>query len=206
MSYQRHTLCYLKSDAKPLASTDDTLLAYWIKQQFPLIYTHQPLHLGSMQVKLAIPYFDQVTQQKIRRSFLFSPTSISYSKALPELTELFPDLKHTTNTLMRAFGSYCWQYITQHHYVQSSSDLDVQISYTAESLTELTQLYSYLKDALPIKSLDGEIHFPNMGDCSWIELIQQGSCGTLLLKSEHQIRLVPREELYATFPALIASS
>jgi phosphoribosyl-dephospho-CoA transferase len=202
MSYHRHTLCYLKPGVKPLASTDDELLSGWLKHQFPLIYTHQPSHLGPNQLKLAIPYFEPTTQQKIRKSYLFSPDSISHSKALPELKEICPNLVLKSNSNLRVYGSYCWQYITQHPYVQPSSDLDLHIEYTGESLAELAQLYSKLKNVLPIKSIDGEVRFSYFGDCSWLELIEASS-ENILFKSEHHIRLLAREELYAHVPTLL---
>lgn len=208
MILQRHTLCYLKPDAKPLstdAQHDPALLRYWNNQKFPLIYTHQPHYLGLNQVKLAIPFVELATKKKIRMSYLFSQTSISYSTQLPKLTAVFPDSVLETSASLYVYGSYCWQHITQHPYVHATSDLDVQILYASESLRELTELYSMLLNALPIKSLDGEVSFADIGDCSWLELIQASSCDSILFKSEHQIRLVPREQLYAIFPTLLAN-
>lgn len=204
MTYQRHTLCYLKPKAKPLTRAPDELLFYWLKNRFPLIYTHQPQHLTTTQIKLAIPYFNPTTRQKIRKSYLFSPASISHYQALPELIRIFPNLIVPKKHSLRVYGSYCWQHITQLPYVQASSDLDVQLTYTNQSLAELTQLHQQLEKSLPVKLVDGEIRFANIGDCSWIELIQPSFCDTILFKSEHQLRLIPREELYEAFPALRA--
>jgi phosphoribosyl-dephospho-CoA transferase len=238
MIYQRHTLCYLAAHAKPVAANnvDHSLLDYWIRNNFPLIVTRQPPHLSTEQIQLAIPYFDEQTQQKIRSSYLFAKSAISHIKPLPRLQELFPegevtwmqrsviqDLRHkspdyaslhqgyfdsayisASKASMSIYGSYCWQYLTQINYVQSSSDLDVLISYQNESLIELDKLYHGLLKKLPVARVDGEVRFPSLGDCSWLELIQPSSADTLLFKSVNQIELVPRDRLYAAFPTLLA--
>lgn len=207
MIFQRHSLCYLKADAHPLIAKsggDDALLTFWQEQQFPLIFTHQPSHLGTNQIKLAIPYFEPETQKKIRTSYLFSPTAINYSTSLPYLKELLPNLTLQSKSILRVYGSYCWQYITQHPYVQPSSDLDVQITYVKESLNELAQLYNTLSKIMPMNSLDGEVRFATIGDCSWRELIEKTSSEHILFKSTHQIQLISREQLYAAIPTLLA--
>ncbi|HHL3493372.1 TPA: malonate decarboxylase holo-[acyl-carrier-protein] synthase [Legionella pneumophila] len=206
MTYQRHTLCYMEPHAKSLTSntTENTnLLDYWLSQNFPLIFTRQPHSLDPGQIQLAIPYFNPVTQQKIRVSYLFAESFISYTKELPNLKELFPQLDINTLITMKVYGSYCWQYLTQKPYVQSSSDLDILIYYNNESLIELINLYSELRDKLPMTPIDGEVHFPNIGDCSWLELIRSSDTTTLLFKSINQIQLLPREDLYAVFPTLL---
>lgn len=203
MNFKRHTLCYLKPEAEPLNGTS-ALLTDWLRQQFPLIYTHQPASLTEQQIKLAIPYYMADTQEKIRESFLFAPEAISHCSTLPHLKELFPNLDLEFNSVIYVYGSYCWQHITQHPYIHPSSDLDLQLLYTAESLDELILLHHILRDKLPIHSLDGEVRFPHFGDCSWQELIHKPFSSTILFKSERHIRLVPREELYAIVPTLLA--
>jgi phosphoribosyl-dephospho-CoA transferase len=206
MNYLRHTLGYLKKDTKPLASHSlehRELLDYWLKQQYPLIVTRQPESTHREHIQLALPYYNPQQQKKIRASFLFSRSSIIKTQELPSLQELFPSVMLPTNMLISVYGSYCWQYLTQQAYVQASSDLDVLISYSGQSLRALSTLYHYLSDQLPISALDGEIRFPQLGDCSWQELIQTENSDSLLFKSEHQIKLVQRDHLYAKVPTLL---
>ncbi|STX29760.1 nucleotidyltransferase [Legionella beliardensis] len=207
MSYQRHTLCYLQPDTQSIVSIapqENNLLQYWLLQGFPLIYTYQPPHLKPDQVQLAIPYFKIATQEKIRMSFVFSHLSIIQSKPLPSLNEVFPSLNFKSTIAMRVYGSFCWQHLTQQPYVRPSSDLDIQILYSSESLIELNHLHSILRQCLQIPAIDGEIRFPNFGDCSWLELIESSAGENILFKSTQQIYLLPREKLYAAFPTLLA--
>jgi len=207
MTYQRHTLCYLDLFAQPLIMEEmahQTLLAHWLDQQFPLIFTYQPPQIQRKQVQLAIPYVDPKTQQKIRFSYLFPETVISHSTKPPTLQAIFPHIESTRTRNIRVYGSYCWQYLTQKKYVHPNSDLDLLIQYQSESLVELKRRFDGLRAQLPLIELDGEIQFPHLGNCSFAELLIPSSSETILFKSEYQIRLVSRDDLYAIFPTLLA--
>ena len=202
---ERHTLCYLEQEAKAdslLTVFESELLFYWLKQQFPLIYTTQPQMLHSGQVKLAFPFFDFETKQKIRLSAYFEKSRIKKIGPLPTLQQVFSLIKRTYPGI-RVYGSYAWQYLTRQSYVQRSSDLDLLITYQGQSLQVLTDLYQELSAFLSISKLDGEVRFPTLGDCSWLELIQQKDSATILFKSAGEVVLLSRESLYAHVPTLL---
>ncbi|MFV0821622.1 malonate decarboxylase holo-[acyl-carrier-protein] synthase [Tatlockia micdadei] len=207
MNHQRHTLCFLKEGAKPLSilqKQEDELLEYWMKHQFPLIFTYQPKELHPEHVQLAIPFFDSSSQKKIRLCTNFYKNAIKETKSLPTFQDVFQHATLKQNTEIRVYGSYCWQYLTKLNYVQPSSDLDLLIFYENQSLIELVLYYQEIKHILSIPRLDGEVRFPNLGDCSWFELIQPSSSASILLKSAQQIELISREYLYEQVPTLLA--
>lgn len=213
--YQRHSLCYLNIDSQalketllPLSLQAARLLQYWLKRKFPLIYTKQPPELKDSQVQLALPYFKIKPKEKLRLSYRLPKTAIIKHSALPSLSEIFPTLKLEAKPILRVYGSYCWQYLTSKPYVQPSSDLDLQILYTNESLQELRALNALLKIKLQqskqaVSKIDGEVRFPYFGDCAWMELVQNTSADSILFKSAQKIYLLARKELYAAFPSLL---
>ena len=105
---------------------------------------------------------------------------------------------------IQVYGSYCWQFLTNIHYVQEDSDLDLLISYSDYSLSDLLDFCRHLTQQLNIKSIDGELRFPGFGECSLGELIQANPTEQILFKTANSIYLETRERLYASFPALNA--
>lgn len=206
MNELRHNLYYLASHTKPLSTHSPyelQILDYWLTHRLPLIVTRQPPLTHCNQIQLAIPYFELKQQKKVRVSYLFSKSSLFQSKELPTLQEIFPEIELGSPNI-RVYGSYCWQYLTQLPYVQATSDLDLLIDYSAQSISELISLYTDLAHQLKIANLDGEVRFPGIGDCSWRELIQTKSSDTILIKSTQQIELLSRDQLYELFPALLS--
>ncbi|HBD7142681.1 TPA: malonate decarboxylase holo-[acyl-carrier-protein] synthase [Legionella pneumophila] len=207
MNYLRHTLCYLDKNtttASLPAPEQLDLLQYWLKCEYPLIVTRQPEDVPCGQIQLAIPYFIPTQSQKLRASYIVDDSWVIDTKALPSLQEIFPYLELDTSTKIQVYGSYCWQHLTREQYIQSSSDLDVLISYENQSLLTLSELQKHLQKTLKIDCIDGEIRFPALGDCSWTELLQIHSSDSILFKAAKKIFLVKRESLYANFPALLA--
>ena len=206
MNELRHNLYYLDKNTKPLSSHSSyelEILGYWLDQPFPLIVTRQPELNSCEQIQLAIPYFEVEQKKKIRLRYLFSTSSLIQSKELPTLHDIFPLLKSEL-PIIRVYGSYCWQYLTQLPYVQTTSDLDLLIDYSTQSLTELTRLYADVAHQLKLTKIDGEVRFPHFGDCSWLELIQTEASATMLVKSTFKLELLRRENLYAQFPTLLS--
>ncbi|HAU1881880.1 TPA: malonate decarboxylase holo-[acyl-carrier-protein] synthase, partial [Legionella pneumophila] len=148
--------------------------------------------------------FIPTQSQKLRASYIVDDSWVIDTKALPSLQEIFPYLELDTSTKIQVYGSYCWQHLTREQYIQSSSDLDVLISYENQSLLTLSELQKHLQKTLKIDCIDGEIRFPTLGDCSWTELLQIHSSDSILFKAAKKIFLVKRESLYANFPALLA--
>lgn len=205
MTPQRHTLCFLQSEAHPLSSHQGDELVFlnqWLKQGYPLIATRQAELIDPKSIHLAIPFFDETQQKKIRYSFLFAQSSVKHYQGLPDLNKLFPAIEIPYD--IRVYGSYCWQYLTKHHYVQEHSDLDLLLSYSGQSLVQLKKLYYQITQEVKPIQVDGEIRFPNLGDCSWLELIQNELNATLLLKSYQSVALIKREQLYAQFSTLLS--
>jgi len=205
MKHLRHTLCFLEQQTQPISSHSEEeleVLDYWLKEQYPLIVTRQPEKIHDDHIRLALPYFDKVQQKKMRHSYLFAKSAIKQHQELPFFHKLFPDIK--TDSEIRVYGSYCWQYLTGQTYVHSASDLDLLIVYTNQSLAELKTLYQQLGQELKTVQLDGEVRFPNLGDCSWLELTQGEASPTLLVKSHQELSLVKRDYLYAQFPTLLS--
>ncbi len=205
MSHLRHTLCFLEQQTQPLSShssEDLGVLEFWLKEQYPLIVTRQPEKIHDDHIRLALPYFDKEQKKKMRLSYLFAKSAIKQHQELPFFHSLFPNIK--TDSEIRVYGSYCWQYLTGQTYVHSASDLDLLIVYTDQSLTALTALYHQLVQELKTVPLDGEVRFPNLGDCSWLELTQTQASPTLLVKSHQELSLVKRDHLYAQFPSLLS--
>lgn len=201
MRYLRHNLCYLDKQAVPdinCSPENLSLFKHWQGCGYPLIMTRQPPDLAVHQIQLAIPYFQAEQVKKIRASFILSCSAISRVSELPDLRELFPDLDYE----IKVYGSYCWQYLTKEPYVQAESDLDLLIDYKEQSLSDLKSLYAQLQARFPQQRIDGEIRFAGLGDCSWTELLQQ-SGESLLFKSIHELSLLKRDNLYASFPSLI---
>ena len=206
MTYLRHTLCYLTQSAKPISmqSPDHSdLFHYWLTRNYPFIVTRQTAHLSASQIQLAIPYFDRDQAKKIRAQCVVDKSALTQIRELPNIDEVFPDLKLNPRRSIKVYGSFCWQYLTQEPYVQQSSDLDLLIPYEQQSLSELAGLYTWLQKTLDIDRIDGEIRFPEVGDCSWRELLDLNSSDSILFKSTSTIDLLRRETLYATVPALI---
>ncbi|HBB53835.1 MAG TPA: malonate decarboxylase holo-[acyl-carrier-protein] synthase [Legionellales bacterium] len=205
MNYYRHTLCFLKPDAKPISphSTEDrSLLAYWLQNHYPLIVTRQLKNTPLEHIHLALSLFDKNQMKKIRLRFLFEKSQIQSSCELPKINQLFPHIK--TDVEVRVYGSYCWEHLTGLHCIRKSSDLDLLIVYQNESISALQRLYQQLSQALKTIPLDGEIRFPDFGDCAWLELIQEAFSPQILIKYQQDIALIQREYLYAQFPALIS--
>lgn len=206
MSYQRHNLCFLKRDTTPQSthsSKELHLFDWWIEQSLPLICTRQPALLDKDKLQLAIPFFDEQNQEKIRVSYIIHKSQISYSEGLPYVYEVLPDLIVSSQVDIHVYGSYCWQYLTQKKYVNHASDLDILIYYQHESLNELSNLYEHIKKQTTAPQIDGEVRFAHWGDCAWLELIKP-SCDSLLFKSVDKVELISREHLYAAFPSLHA--
>lgn len=205
MTPLRHTLCFLQSETDPLSSHQEdelVLLSLWLKQGHPLIATRQSEIINPKNIHLAIPFFDETQQKKIRTSFVFAQSSVKHYQELPGLNKLFPAIE--TPYDIRVYGSYCWQYLTQHQYVHEHSDLDLLFIYGGQSLVQLKALYYQITQEFKPTQVDGEIRFPNLGDCSWRELIQNESSATLLLKSYQSVALIKREQLYAQFSTLLS--
>lgn len=203
----RHTLCYLDKKTHPISSHPEAHMAIfhmWLESAFPLIITRQSETLLAGQVQLAIPYFDEILRKKIRVSFIVSQSDIHQTRELPYLCELFPMSTTEPYSAIQVYGSYCWQFLTNIHYVQEDSDLDLLISYADYSLSDLLDLCRHLAAQLNIKSIDGELRFPGFGECSLGELIQDNPTERILFKTQQSIYLESRERLYASFPALNA--
>lgn len=204
MSYPRHTLCYLDKTAQAISRHSDheqAFLTAWIAKGFPLITTRQPPSVSEEQIQLAIPAVDPLTQQKIRMRYLLSKSAIQKHTLLPSLSELFPQIPKDY-PFIRVYGSYCWQYLTNHITVRPDSDLDLLIDYTNQSIASLAALHPLLAGFISPIKIDGEVRFPQLGDCSYIELIHKQEIPTLLFKSEQGVELISRDYLYARFPAL----
>jgi len=200
MNYARHTLCYLHPAAVPLSQHSQSeydLLQYWLQHNFPLIVTRQAQHLALGQIQLAIPY---VKNKKIRAQYTIDQSFIRNTQEPPSLKEIFPSITLQENC--RVYGSYCWQYLTKEHYLHPSSDLDVLIFYTNQSLSHLTQLRNKLHEQIKALPLDGEVRFPELGDCSWQELVTKPTPSSFLFKSINLVFLLTRDELHAAYPAL----
>lgn len=204
MTPLRHSLCFLQSEALPLSVHPEEELIFliqWLKQDYPLIVTRQPEIMDPKHIHLALPFFDVAQRKKIRSSFLFSKSTVTHYQELPELSKIFPAIKSPCE--IRVFGSYCWQYLTQQYYIHEHSDLDLLFIYKGQSLTQLKALYYQITQELKSVQLDGEVRFPDLGECSWRELIQNESSPALLLKSYQNVTLIKREQLYAQFPSLL---
>jgi phosphoribosyl-dephospho-CoA transferase len=205
VSHLRHTLCFLEQQALPLSSHSSEelgVLEFWLKEQHPLIVPLQPENIHDDHIRLALPYFDKEQKKKMRFSYLFTKSAIKKHQELPFFHSVFPSIK--TDYEIRVYGSYCWQYLTGQTYVHNASDLDLLVVYAHQSLTALTTLYHQLVQELKTVPLDGEVRFPNLGDCSWLELTQAEETPTILVKSNQALALVKREDLYAQFPALFS--
>ncbi len=210
MNYPRHTLCYLNLEnavestrkVSSIQAQELDFLYSWMAQGRPLITTRQPPTISEEQIQLAIPYFIPTTTQKIRMSYLFFKTAINKIAPLPSLSQLFPKIPEEYH-FIRVYGSYCWQYLTQHPYVRPTSDLDLLIEYSYQSLISLNELHHHLTQLIPSIPIDGEVRFPDIGECSYKELIQTQEIPNILFKSEKGIQLISREYLYARFPTLI---
>lgn len=205
MSYLRHTLCYLNKQAQPLSTHKEEevqLLMYWLEKSFPLIVPRQAEQSTNQTIHLALPYFNN-RQRKIRYIYCFAKEQIVSHQELPLVKEVFPKNK-STSAVIRVYGSYCWQYLTQHPYVQDTSDVDLLLNYEGQTITQLARLYAELKEQLTHCPIDGEVRFPNLGDCSWKELIRKEDSSSILIKSSHHLSLLDREHVYALFPTLLS--
>lgn len=205
MNYLRHTLCFLKPNAKPLSShlaEEQSILANWLQNHYPLMVTRQTENTHQEQIHLALSLFDKIQMKKIRLRFLFEKSQILSFRELPKMNELFPDIK--TDVDVRVYGSYCWEHLTGLQHISQSSDLDLLIIYQNQSLLTLQILYQQLSQAFKTIPVDGEIRFPDLGDCAWLELIQKEFITKILIKFPQDIALIQREHLYAQFPALIS--
>jgi phosphoribosyl-dephospho-CoA transferase len=203
MNYSRHSLCVMKINAMPRSShtkEELSILNFWLNSQYPLIVSRQPEAIHSEQINLALPFYDRKQQKKIRLGFLFDKTAIKLCRNLPRLVELFPKINLDFD--IGVYGSHCWEYLTGLSYINKTSDLDLLISHNNESLATLKALYLKLTNEFK-KPIDGEIRFSNLGDCAWLELIQEELSPTILIKSYQEVNLVKREHLYAQFPALL---
>ncbi len=203
MNYARHTLCFIYPNSLPLSNhtkEELDLLDFWLRHRYPLIVTRQPEKIHQEDIHLALPFFDNDQMKKIRLGFLFSKTAIQSSKELPILEELFPHVQ--LDFEIRVYGSYCWEYLTGQSYINQSSDLDLQIIYHNESLSALKLLHQQLSEGLNSIALDGEVRFPNLGDCAWLELIQEDFSPSVLIKCQQHVTLIKRRDLYAKFPTL----
>ena len=205
MNYLRYTLCFLKPDAEPISphsAEERSLLASWLKKNHPLMVTRQPENTHPEHIHLALSLFDKDQMKKIRLPFLFDKSQIQSSRELPLLNELLPHIK--TDVEVRVYGSYCWEHLTGLHYISKNSDFDLLIVYQNESISTLKILYQKLSQALKNITVDGEIRFPDFGDCAWLELTQEELSPHILIKSQQDLALIQREHLYAQFPALIS--
>lgn len=94
---------------------------------------------------------------------------------------------------MRVYGSWMWQALTGERHVHAESDLDVVIDVTGLAGALRTAAFlARAEQELPFR-IDGELSFPDLGEVSWRELLQDRD--EILLKSVDILELVPRAHL-----------
>ncbi len=209
MIERRHDLCYLNPELPTenilTSSLSNSFLKEWLSQGRPLMLSRQPDNKPNGFMKLAIAFFDKITLEKHRFSYLVDKKYIIRTSPLPKLENIFPNLiSHSELDIdMGVYGSYCWEHLSKMTQTTADSDLDLLITYQNQSTLDLSKAMSRLEEKLGGLKIDGEVRFMNLGDCALYELIKSQS-PTIMFKNLSEVILVERKVLYELFPSLLS--
>lgn len=205
-AYLRHQLIYLKkgSPVRIISEHNDltVIAAYvsdWIALKRPFIYTRQPeqdklIYLGLTTL---------LNKQKHRVALQVNSNTIEHCADLPKISAVM-----TCEDIdgVQVYGSYLFEYLSQQSFVNKNSDLDILLEYNHHSLRAIQKIIHTLQ-ALSGKKIDGEVRFKSQDPSEVMDMSVQellSNSPNLLVKTVHNVYLIPREKLYETYACLRA--
>lgn len=183
----------------------------WLQAGLPCIYTRQTSENNTINLGLTL----LVEGHKQRIALAVNKSDILKEKALPHLmdmryffqevynihglSELFSSLGFEQANFISVYGSFLFHYLSGQSFVNSTSDLDVLITYQGCTEQQLKSLAANLATKFN-RLIDGEVRFDALGDIAIKELLS--SSPTVLCKKKERVILLPRAMLYEYYPTL----
>ncbi|WP_150467068.1 phosphoribosyl-dephospho-CoA transferase MdcG domain-containing protein [Francisella sp. SYW-9] len=200
----RHNIAYVKPNAT--FNSDDfyknhlDIVKAWIKNSYPLIVARQ--ENAQNGIKLAISTLEK--SHKIKAAMLFESTDIIKIQLPPTLKEISEYFEWRTKTFdqneIYVYGSYAISYLTKKELFTETSDIDMLLIYSGQTIISLKSLLDGLQRCLSRK-IDIEIRFNNIGDINLRELISDKT-NDVICKTKLSVYAIDKRELYELEPTL----
>ncbi|SKA33295.1 phosphoribosyl-dephospho-CoA transferase [Enhydrobacter aerosaccus] len=205
---RRHSLVWLSEPPDAFDTDDGARAAAWQAQGRPFVVTRRrgegaEIGLGFCTTDRHHPQLrprrvaaQTVPQHIVESMRPLSLDAVAQCAAARTKAPAFARLQAAASeagVVVRVYGSWMWQALTDERHVHEASDLDVVIDVV--SLEEADRAAAMLAREEPTLAfrIDGELSLADRGEVQWREY-HQGE-PEIVLKSIDALRLVPRTEL-----------
>ena len=197
--YHRQELLLLRHGAEILCQETDTAdIRNWLAAGFPVIVRRQGTTADGIHCGIPLP----ISGGLRRIPFCVRQKAVQKRLALPRLQDcldVLPKGRPVSEKLLsinpEVFGSLAWQYLTGQEFLHAQSDLDLLIR--VRNPGELQELLHALP-GIATPFCDIEILLWNDRAFSWREWVTSAS--SILVKSDHQVFLLPKSLLTGNQP------
>ncbi len=197
--YHRQELLLLRHDAEiHCQKTDFRDIRNWLAAGFPVIVRRPGTTVDGIHCGIPLP----ISGGLRRIPFRIRQEAVQKRLALPRLQdclEVLPEGRSVSEKLLsinpEVFGSLAWQHLTGQEFLHAKSDLDLLIR--VRNPVELQELLRALP-SIAAPYCDIEILRWNYRSFSWREWLT--STSSILVKSDHQVFLLPKSLLTGDLP------
>ncbi len=221
----RHSLVWLSSvgwqrATEAVAPEQRAALDQWHRADWPVVLRRQEPDTIAEQVCLGLPLPPNAEGDKIRIPFkaalgaiqrIEQPLALQAALAHAPSTWLAPlhafaEDCHRIGILMRIYGSWSWQILTQQTYLTPTSDID--LLFVPRNAYEFSRGLLLLEQYAARLPLDGEVVFPDGQAVAWKECLlalPKASQNKVLVKSETTVRLVTLSTLIGSLDGVAST-